>query len=158
MGAGGPSKHFYKLKIPNVLVYDLNISVRDYKHKRIVRMRKGHNQRFIIGDLMDTPFNSNTFDVCFSSNVFEHIEEPWRAAEECVRVTKRKGTILVFAPFGWRHHDQPDYYRYSSEGLRYLFERTGKVKTVDCQMMRIPKKKDTRWLEYWRTVYHGVKK
>jgi len=157
LGIGGPSRHLYKLNIQSVEIYDLNIKDRDYNRKHSGG-KKRYSSCFIIGDIMSAPFDDNMFDVCFSSNTFEHISEPWRAAEECVRVTKQNGIILHFAPFAWKHHDQPDYYRYSPEGFTYLFERTGRIRTVECKMMRINKKKKSGWEEYWRTVYYGIKK
>lgn len=73
---------------------------------------------------MDTPF-------IFSNNVFEHIMEPWAAAAECVRILKKNGITIHIAPFSWRYHPVPvDYFRYSHDGLKHLFERTGEIETL----------------------------
>jgi ubiquinone/menaquinone biosynthesis C-methylase UbiE len=137
-------------------VYDLNISTRDYHNKKRWKLDV---RNLVVGDAMDIPTADNIFDVVFSSNTFEHLSEPWVVAEECVRVVKKGGILVHFAPFSWPHHDKPDYYRYSSEGFAYLFERTGKVKTIKSETKKYdkPGKAAKNW-KYWRTTYYGVKK
>ncbi len=44
-------------------------------------------------------------DVCYSSNVLEHVPDPWRMAEEMVRVTRPGGLTFIsyttwFGPWG----------------------------------------------------------
>ena len=36
----------------------------------------------VIGSGMELPFRTDSLDVCYSSNVLEHVPEPWRMAEE----------------------------------------------------------------------------
>ncbi len=132
----------------------------------------------INGDICHIPeIPDNFFDVVFSNNVFEHIKEPWRAAEESVRITKKGGIVICVTPFSWRYHPVPvDTFRYSHYGLAYLFERTSQIKRhlagYDIQMRR----KDMRggnikggvdkppidslggWRENWETIYVGYKK
>jgi len=149
--AGGPSRHLGKLKLQGVKIVSINLKDRDY-----IKLKS--RDTLVIGSATETPFKDESFDVYFSSNVYEHIDEPWRAAEEAVRVLRRGSLILIFGPFAWRHHDKPDYWRYTSEGFQYLFERTGKVKTIETKMVKLKKPKDKRWHEYWRTYYYGIKK
>ncbi|MFE7721015.1 class I SAM-dependent methyltransferase [Nocardia rhizosphaerihabitans] len=52
------------------------------------------------GSGMALPFRDNAFDVCFSSNVAEHVPQPWVMAEEMVRVTK-PGGLIVFSYTVW---------------------------------------------------------
>ena len=126
----------------------------------------------IFGDICDCPaVPSESFDVCFSNNVFEHLKEPWRAAEECVRITRRGGLMVHLAPFSWRYHPSPvDFFRYTHAGLAYLFERTGKVETLLAGYDISDRRKDHRggkveggldvppvdelggWREHWLTV------
>ncbi|MDN6199315.1 class I SAM-dependent methyltransferase [Corynebacterium flavescens] len=67
------------------------------------------------GDGTRLPFADDTFDVVYSSNVAEHIAEPWRMADEMVRVTRPGGLVIVsytvwLGPFGghetglWQHY------------------------------------------------------
>ncbi len=127
-----------------------------------------HAKKGICGDICKVPIKDNSVDIIFSRNVFEHIKEPWKAAEECVRIIKPGGLTIHMAPFAWRYHISPvDYYRYSHEGLAYLFERTGKVDRIVAGYCskRLAKrnKKDKKknlayWAENWISVYIGRKK
>lgn len=86
----------------------------------------------IVGDVCHCPeIESDQFDVVFSHSVFEHLTEPWEAAKECYRITKPGGMLLHIAPFAWRYHPCPiDYFRFSAQGFRFLFERAGNIETV----------------------------
>jgi len=46
------------------------------------------------------PMAGGAVDVCFSSNVVEHVPAPWRLADELVRVT-RPGGLVVLAYTNW---------------------------------------------------------
>jgi SAM-dependent methyltransferase len=46
------------------------------------------------------PVADGTVDICFSSNVIEHVPAPWRFADELVRVT-RPGGLVVIAYTNW---------------------------------------------------------
>ncbi len=54
----------------------------------------------IIADARALPFASGSVDVCFSSNVLEHVRDPWRMAAEMVRVT-RPGGLVYLAFTNW---------------------------------------------------------
>jgi SAM-dependent methyltransferase len=41
------------------------------------------------------PIRSGSVDVCFSSNVVEHVPAPWRFTDELVRVTRPGGLVVV---------------------------------------------------------------
>ncbi|MGV0362814.1 class I SAM-dependent methyltransferase [Corynebacterium minutissimum] len=67
------------------------------------------------GDGTRLPFADGTFDVTYSSNVAEHIPNPWVMGEEMLRVTKPGGLVLLsytvwLGPFGghetglWEHY------------------------------------------------------
>ena len=44
---------------------------------------------------MQLPFRDDSLDVCYSSNVLEHVSDPWLMADEMVRVTKPGGRLLI---------------------------------------------------------------
>jgi SAM-dependent methyltransferase len=59
----------------------------------------------VIGSGMQLPFADDSVDVCYSSNVLEHVPEPWRMAEEMVRVTRPGGLAFIsyttwYGPWG----------------------------------------------------------
>ncbi|MGK2887504.1 class I SAM-dependent methyltransferase [Rhodococcus sp. BGS-1C] len=66
------------------------------------------------GSGMALPFRTSSVDICFSSNVAEHVRDPWLMAEEMLRVTKPGGmTVLSYtlwlSPFGG-HETRPWHY------------------------------------------------
>jgi SAM-dependent methyltransferase len=63
---------------------------------------------------MELPFRTGSVDVCYSSNVLEHVPDPWRMADEMVRVTRPGGTVFIsytlwFGPWGG-HETAPWHY------------------------------------------------
>jgi SAM-dependent methyltransferase len=59
----------------------------------------------VIGSGMELPFRDGAVDVCYSSNVLEHVPDPWRMADEMVRVTRPGGTVFIsytvwYGPWG----------------------------------------------------------
>jgi SAM-dependent methyltransferase len=59
----------------------------------------------VVGNGMQLPFADASVDVCYSSNVLEHVPEPWRMADELVRVTRPGGVTFVsytlwYGPWG----------------------------------------------------------
>lgn len=67
------------------------------------------------GDGTCLPFADGTFDITYSSNVAEHIPNPWDMGQEMLRVTKPGGLVLLsytvwLGPFGghetglWEHY------------------------------------------------------
>jgi SAM-dependent methyltransferase len=77
-------------------------------------------------DGVTLPFPDNHFDSVFSSEVFEHVFNLEEILLEIKRVMKPGAKILVTCPFAIPEHEQPnDYARYSSFGLKHLFEKNG---------------------------------
>jgi SAM-dependent methyltransferase len=51
------------------------------------------------------PFADHAFDVAYSSNVLEHVADPWAMADEMVRIVRPGGTVVIsytlwFGPWG----------------------------------------------------------
>lgn len=79
----------------------------------------------VTGDAHALPFADETFDTVVASQVFEHLHDPFVAASELCRVLKPGGRAVVAVPFLYFLHQLPhDYFRYSANGLRSLFEPT----------------------------------
>lgn len=82
----------------------------------------------VVGRAEEIPFPDESFDSVISTQVFEHVEDPERAAQEIGRVLKKGGSILVTVPQWNELHEEPhDYWRYTRYGLQALFERHGFV-------------------------------
>ncbi|NKL63364.1 class I SAM-dependent methyltransferase [Rhizobium leguminosarum] len=66
------------------------------------------------------------FDTILSTQTLEHVEDPDFYLNECARVIKQGGTLILTAPMQWRHHEIPyDYFRYTRFGLETLLSRNG---------------------------------
>lgn len=68
----------------------------------------------VVGSGLNLPFKDGAVDVCYSSNVLEHVSEPWRMAEEMLRVTRRGGVVFLsytvwYGPWGG-HETSPWHY------------------------------------------------
>lgn len=100
------------------------------------------------------PFEDNSFDGIFSSEVFEHIFNLEGILAELKRVLKNGGVMLVTLPFVWNEHEQPyDFARYTSFGIKDLLERNGfeivelhKSNTY-CEVIF------QMWIEYFRSSW-----
>jgi SAM-dependent methyltransferase len=54
----------------------------------------------VLGSGTHLPFADASVDICYSSNVLEHVGAPWRMADEMVRVT-RPGGIVYLSYTNW---------------------------------------------------------
>jgi SAM-dependent methyltransferase len=65
----------------------------------------GGSATYVLASGMALPFADASVDICLSSNVAEHVPEPWRLAREMLRVTRPGGLVVLsytvwFGPFG----------------------------------------------------------
>lgn len=80
-------------------------------------------QLHAVADGHHLPFRNEVFDGVLCNAVLEHVPHPHRVAAEIVRVLRPGGWAVIQAPFlEVIHHHPHDYYRYTIEGLRALFE------------------------------------
>ncbi|MEI2419034.1 class I SAM-dependent methyltransferase [Arthrospira platensis SPKY2] len=102
---------------PRFEYYDLNLDKSDIPNT-------------IIADITDANnIDDNSFDIIFSSDVFEHINRPWLAAQEIERILKPGGIVVTVTLWSWRNHPCPiDYWRFSPECLEFLF---GNLQTIE---------------------------
>ena len=83
-----------------------------------------------IGSALEMPFADGSFDITFSSNVLEHVPDPWVMADEMVRVTKPGGIIYLsytnwLSPWGG-HETAPWHFLGGEHAARRYEEKTGK--------------------------------
>lgn len=81
----------------------------------------------VIGSGMALPFRDAAVDVCYSSNVLEHVPRPWRMAEEMVRVTRPGGLVYLsytvwFGP--WGGHETAPWHFLGGHRARRRYLRT----------------------------------
>ena len=80
----------------------------------------------LVASALALPFRTGSADVCFSSNVLEHVPDPWRMAQEMVRVTRPGG--IVFLSFTnwlspWGGHETSPWHYLGGERAARLYER-----------------------------------
>ncbi len=91
---------------------------------------EGHNHNNedieVFYDGVNIPFDNETFDSIFSSEVLEHLFNPEDILKELNRVMKTGGKILLTCPFTICEHEVPiDFARYTSFAVKALLERNG---------------------------------
>ncbi|MFZ5559786.1 MAG: class I SAM-dependent methyltransferase [Patescibacteria group bacterium] len=95
-------------------------------------VEKGNNVD-IVGRAENIPFKNESFDSVVCTEVFEHLEDPYKAAGEIYRVLKRGGYCLITTPQTCELHEEPkDFFRYTNFGLKKIFTVQG-FKVIKCE-------------------------
>jgi len=85
----------------------------------------------VVADAHNLPFKENSFDNIIMTNLLEHVQEPQKVVNEAYRVLKPNGLVIVFTPFMYPIHGDPnDYWRFTDEGLKYLLKNFDIVKVI----------------------------
>jgi len=81
----------------------------------------------IVGDIKDMSIiGSNEFDSLLSSQVIEHVDDIDLVFSEFQRILKPGGYLCLTFPFIARLHGSPyDYWRFSENGIKFLFNKYG---------------------------------
>jgi len=94
-------------------------------------------------DIESLPFENDSIDAIICLEVLEHVKNPFKAADEIKRVLKPGGLLLLTTPFllGYHgksknysdkethsHAEYPDFWRFTHEGLEYLFKDFSSIK------------------------------
>ena len=81
----------------------LTIVAMDYQKDALTRGKKligeennSNTIRWEEGDLQALPYEDNQFDIVYSGRVFQHLQDPYKAASEIVRVLRKNGRFVVF--------------------------------------------------------------
>jgi SAM-dependent methyltransferase len=78
----------------------------------------------LLGSVEALPVDDASFDVVLCTQVLEHCDDPARAVRELRRVTRPGGRVLASTHGVQVYHPSPvDYWRWTHEGLRRLFEQ-----------------------------------
>jgi SAM-dependent methyltransferase len=87
-------------------------------------VQSSENKVDVICEAVNLRFEDAQFDTVFSTQVIEHVEDPFGMLAQANRVLKNDGIIIVSAPFCWELHEQPyDFFRYSRYGLEAMFRK-----------------------------------
>jgi SAM-dependent methyltransferase len=84
----------------------------------------------VLGSALGMPLRDGCVDLCFSSNVLEHVPDPFRMGDEMVRVTRPGGTIYIsftnwLSPWGG-HETSPWHYLGGDRAARRYERRFGR--------------------------------
>jgi SAM-dependent methyltransferase len=104
-----------------------------FKHARYIGVDCGHgdpswnySRLDVFARLEELPFPDRSFDKVISIVVLEHTAEPGRVMTELRRVLAEGGTVHLVVPHMWEEHQRPhDYFRFTSNGIRYLMGSAG---------------------------------
>ena len=111
--------------LDNQVTLEIGSGERAVDHPNIIRMDVKLTPHVdVVGDAHAMPFLPESFDFIFSIAVFEHLRQPFAAADEIYRVLRDGGYIchdcnFVFAYHGYPHH----YFNASMQGLEQIFRR-----------------------------------
>ena len=86
----------------------------------------------VVGSVLNPPFPNSSFDTVISTQVLEHVEKPWIMVGEINRILKSGGICILSAPFMAPYHADPqDYFRFTREGMKSLFQDDFEI--VECR-------------------------
>jgi len=78
----------------------------------------------LIGDDGTFPVADGAFDACVLDNVLEHVDDPRRTLDECYRITRDGGGLIVAVPGIRGHESDSDHKKfYDEKALRLLDDR-----------------------------------
>jgi SAM-dependent methyltransferase len=92
-GQGTYAREFRRRFTPHVEALDI-----EAERVAIARQETPHA---LVGAAEHLPYPSDTFDLVFSHEVIEHVQDDRAAAAEMVRVTEPGGKIMLFCPNRW---------------------------------------------------------
>lgn len=71
---------------------------------------------------VDAALGGRRFGTIFCLSVLEHVEQPFRMADNLTQLLASDGWLCVAVPFAFKFHGYPsDYWRFTHEGVRKLF-------------------------------------
>lgn len=92
------------------------------------------------GDIEKLPFKNKSIDLALCFEVIEHVADPQEAINELRRIIKPSGKVILTTPFMLPYHGKaaklndfshagyPDLWRFTHQGLEYLFRNFSNVK------------------------------
>ena len=150
----GSSRGPYKSLFPNATTVDIDASV----HPDIVA--DAHDLHMI---------KDASFDVVLSTEMLEHLHNPFKGIEEIARVLKPGGKLILTTRFIFPLHETPhDYFRFTKYGLRKLLEphfdhlhieeEASTIETLAVLLQRIGFQSETLGFKWTKIFWHLLAK
>lgn len=120
-----------------------NIIGIDISEESLNICRKRDITNLVQADAMYLPFKDNTFDLVFSFDSFEHLDNDESSISRLSNIIKSCGTMIITVPafmFLWSTHDESFHHvrRYRKNELKEKLERYGF---------------DVEYITYWSTTF-----
>lgn len=72
------------------------------------------------------PLTGQSVDTILSTQTLEHVRAPAQYLQECARLLRPGGHLLISVPMQWRLHEVPhDFWRFTKYGLQELMDQHG---------------------------------
>ncbi len=85
-----------------------------------------HNPDIVLDVAEMSRIESGTIDVVNAIELFEHVKDIEKGFQECYRILKEKGVLIMSIPFLIHIHGDPyDYQRFTLEKLKTLLKKSG---------------------------------
>ena len=95
-------------------------------HPSTVRMYPSDKRPHLLCDASEIPVANNSFDTALMLAVIEHLDKPKEALDECFRILKKDGILIMTIPFMYPIHDAPyDFYRYTPFAIDKMLKKSG---------------------------------
>lgn|GEM_PF-2648089 len=108
--------------LPQFERFGIDISDNTVAQVRNHFQKTGINAQVMVADAQSLPFASNSFDVIVSAHTFEHIKHDDKAFQECARVLKPGGELIIFVPG-----------RIDGTATQSEWEKLGHYRSYNCQ-------------------------
>lgn len=85
----------------------------------------------IVADAENLPLKDNCANAVICSGVIHLAQEPQKAAWEIYRILDKEGVAFISLPFLYPYHGskvQKDFYRFTKDGLEYIFRDFSEMK------------------------------
>ena len=88
---------YIKRKFPNAIINGLDLSkvMLTIAYRRIKTRQLLSNVKLLKGDILNSPFESNSFDLCTISYGIRNVSDISKALHEINRITKKGGSIII---------------------------------------------------------------
>jgi SAM-dependent methyltransferase len=81
----------------------------------------------VLADAHSLPFPAGAFDTVMCLEVLEYVNNPMTCLQECARVLREGGTLILAAPFIHQQDQDNDRWRWTEKGLLELLHEAGLI-------------------------------